>query len=246
MKNRLWILVLWTLILTGGMVACSLLPTSLRRQARLTSTPTRTLKPTFTPTVTPSPTPLPSDTPIPTPTPTKTPFPTHTLPPTDTPTLTPMPTDTPLPSATLPPTPRPTRRPTATPTPKPTKIPPPPFTGSIVRGYTHCGGYAGVTGLVKHTNGSPYPGVAVGVWSDVWQGRVAVSEANGKFELSLTDVPVGKFKVAVVKLETCSLRNGLPTATDCQRLSNVLEIVTTAHCTGTGANQVTEIHFVGP
>jgi hypothetical protein len=104
-----------------------------------------------------------------------------------------------------------------------------------------------VTGLVKHSSGDPYAGVAVGVWSDTWEGRVSVSEANGKYELPLTGIPPGMFKVAVVRLETCSQQDGRPTAKNCQIISNAVDnVLTTAHCQGDGANQVTEIDFAGP
>ena len=104
-----------------------------------------------------------------------------------------------------------------------------------------------MTGFVWHANGAPYPGVAVGVWSDAWTGRVSVTEADGKFELTLSDLPRGTFKVAAVKLETCGLRDGQPTASDCQVISNVVgNVVTTQHCEGAGANQVTEVEFRGP
>jgi hypothetical protein len=250
MNRRLIILV--ALVLSGVLAACSLGQLAPQREASITSTPTRTPKPTFTPTatatrtLTPSPTPRPTDTPTATPIPTDTPLPTATPPPSLTPTetLTPLPTNTP--TATRVPTRRPTARPTRTPVPKPTNTPRPPFTGKIVRGDINCGA-RGVTGTVKHADGSPYPGVAIGVWSDVWQGRVAVSEPSGKFELSLSDVPPGTFKVAAVKLETCKLRDGLPTAIDCQRISNVIDnVVTTEECTGAGANQITTIDFSGP
>jgi hypothetical protein len=101
--------------------------------------------------------------------------------------------------------------------------------------------------MVKHANGSPYPGVAIGVWSDTWQGRVAISEPSGKFELPLGDLPPDTFMVAAVKLQTCKLRDGLPTAIDCQRISNIVDnVVTTEKCTGPGANQITTIEFSGP
>jgi hypothetical protein len=250
MNKRL--IILFTIILVWTVAACSLSQLGAQRQAAITATPTRTAKPTFTataepsPTLTPSPTPRPTNTPTSTPIPSNTPLPTATLPPS----LTPTDTLTPLPTNTATNTPRPTSRPrprpTNTPTPRPTNTPPLPFTGKIVRGYTNCGDRS-VTGQVKHANGSPYPGVAVGVWSDVWQGRVAVSEPSGKFELTLNDVPPGTFRVAAVKLQTCSLRDGLPTAVDCQRISNVIaNVVTTEKCEGVGANQVTVIDFVGP
>jgi hypothetical protein len=240
------------ILLILSLVACSLTQLRTEQQASVTSTPTRTPKPTFTPTdtatttLTPSPSPRPSDTPTRTPVPTNTPLPTDTPPPSLTPTITDTPRPTNTPTATRRPTPRPTRRPTRVPTPAPTKPPPPPFTGTIVRGDTNCGGYRGVTGFVTHANGAPYPGVAVGVWSDAWQGRVSVSEDSGKYELSLSDVPVGTFRVAVVRLETCGQRDGLPTAVDCQRISDVIRVATTDNCTGAGANQVTLVDFKGP
>ena len=260
MRKRLIVLIVVVVVWAGVVFALShILP---EKQARVTALPlldTRTPQPTFTatdtatPTLVPSATPTPTNTPTPTPVPTNTPIPTNTPLPSDTPspTLTPTITDTPLPTntptATVKPTTRPTRPPTKTPVPKPTNTPPPPFTGKIVRGYTNCGGYRGITGLVKHANGAPYGGVAVGVWSNDWDGRVSVSEASGKFELSLSDLPPGTFNVAAVKLETCTLRDGLPTARDCQRVSNAVTNVTTSeNCTGAGANQVTEIEFVGP
>jgi hypothetical protein len=100
---------------------------------------------------------------------------------------------------------------------------------------------------VKHPNGDPYANVAVGVWSDAWEGRVSTAEASGKYELPLTDIPPGMFRVAVVRLETCSQQDGRLTAKNCQIISNVVtNVMTTAHCQGDGANQVTEIEFVGP
>jgi hypothetical protein len=250
MNKRL--IILFVMILIWALAACSLSQFGPRQEARITATPTRTSKPTFTATATPTRTLTPSSTPRPTATSTPTPIPTDTPPPTATPppSLTPTETLTPLPTSTPTITPVPTRRPTArptnTPVPKPTNTPPPPFTGKIVRGYTNCGA-RGITGQVKHANGSPYPGVAIGVWTDVWQGRVAVSEPSGKFELALGDVPPGTFKVAAVKLQSCTLRDGLPTAVDCQRISNVIDnVVTTEKCEGAGANQITEIEFVGP
>lgn len=101
-----------------------------------------------------------------------------------------------------------------------------------------------MTGQVLHANGAPYPGVAVGVWSDAWDGRVSISELNGKYEVPLSDLPPGHYKVAVVKLETCTMRGDDPTARDCQRLSNVITGVTvTEDC---NVNRVTEIEFRGP
>jgi hypothetical protein len=163
-----------------------------------------------------------------------------------TPTATRTPTGASIPTAIV--TPKPTNtpkaKPTSTPVRKPTNTPPPPFSGTIVRNYPHCGGYAGVTGHVFHGNGAPYAGAAVGVWSDTWQGRVGVSEADGKYDVPLTDVPPGHFRVAVVKLDTCVLLDGQPTAVNCKRLSNVISDVTvTEDCT---VNRVTEIDFRGP
>jgi hypothetical protein len=134
-----------------------------------------------------------------------------------------------------------------TPQAKPTNTPAPPFTGQILQGYTHCGGYAGVTGHVKHADGAPFPGIAVGVWSDAWQGRVSVTEASGKYEVPLSGLPAGAYKAAIVKIETCSQQDGRFTAINCQRLSNIVgNLVTTENCEGDGANQVTEVEFVGP
>jgi hypothetical protein len=233
-------------------LACSISQLRPERQASVTATPSRTPKPTFTATatathtLTPSPTPTPSNTPTNTPIATNTPLPTDTPPPTLTPTntATPLPTNTPRPTTR--PTSRPTRGPTAVPTPGPTKPPPLPFSGTIVRGDTHCGGYRGVTGFVKHANGSVYPGVSIGVWSDAWSGQATTSEASGKYEVPLANVPPGKFKVAVVRLETCNQQDGRPTAADCQRLSNVIEVTITENCTGAGANQVSTVDFTGP
>jgi hypothetical protein len=104
-----------------------------------------------------------------------------------------------------------------------------------------------VTGLVKRANGAPYSGVAVGVWSDAWVGHVSVSEPNGKYELPLSGLPPGTFRVAVVKQDTCSQQDGRTTASNCVVLSNIIEnVTTTENCEGDGANQVTEIDFVGP
>jgi hypothetical protein len=115
-----------------------------------------------------------------------------------------------------------------------------------MRGYTNCD-YAGVTGLVKHADGSPLPGVAVGVWSDTWEGKVSVSEASGKYDVGLAGIPPGMFKAAVVKLDSCSQQDGRVTAKDCKFLSNLVSgIVITEQCQGEGANQVTEVDFVGP
>jgi hypothetical protein len=81
----------------------------------------------------------------------------------------------------------------------------------------------------------------------VWEGRVSPSDPDGKYDIPLGDIPAGAFKVAVVKLETCSLQDGRTTANNCQTISNVIDgVVTTEQCEGPGANQVTEIEFVGP
>ncbi len=247
MKRRLIVLIVT--ILAGGTLACSITDLIPQREASITATPTRTPKPTFTATATPTHTLTPSATPTPTHTPTATPIPTDTPVPSDTPTLTPIPTDTetPAPSATPTATRRPTPRPpTRTPVPKPTNTPTPPFTGKIVRGYARCDGYAGITGHVRHGNGSPYPGVAIGVWSDTWVGEVTTSEVDGKYELNLTALPAGRFKVAVVRMETCSQQEGRTTAVSCQRLSAPVEVTKTDNCSGAGANQVSELDFTGP
>ena len=90
------------------------------------------------------------------------------------------------------------------------------------------------------------PGVAVGVWSVSWDGRVSVSEESGKVDVALNDLSPGTFQVAVVRLDTCSVQGGLPTARHCQVLSNVVDVTVTEHCQGEGANQVTEIWIEGP
>ncbi len=244
MKTRL--IILAAMVLIWAIAACSLSEFIPQQQARITSTPTRTPRPTFTATATPTRTLTPSPTPTVTDTPTSTPIPTDTPLPTDTSTTTPTPMPTATGTATTPPTPRPTKRPTVAPTPKPTRTPPPPFTGKVVRGFANCS-WAGVEGLVKHADGSPYPDVAVGVWTDIWEGRVVLSEPSGKFSLTLADVPPGTFKVAAVRLETCGQRDGLPTASKCTIISNLLSnVVVTAKCAGTGANQVTVLEFTGP
>jgi len=116
-----------------------------------------------------------------------------------------------------------------------------------VTGYTHCGGYAGVRGFVKHANGAPFPGIAVGVWSDAWEGRVSVSEPDGKYDVPLSGLPAGTFKAAVVRPETCGQQDGRTTANNCQVMSNLVgNLRVTEHCEGDGANQVTEVEFVGP
>jgi hypothetical protein len=117
----------------------------------------------------------------------------------------------------------------------------------MLQGYTNCSGLKEVRGFVWHSKGEPYAGAAIGVWSDAWAGNVSLSEANGKFDVSLTALPAGSFKVAVVKLETCSQQDGRPTASNCQILSNIIDnVITTDNCEGDGANQVTEVEFTGP
>ena len=229
------------------------------RVVRITPTPTRTPKATFTATaiptqtLTPSPTPVPPDTPTASPVPSSTPLPTATptTAPTVTDTATPLPSQTATASSTSTASPAPTARPTSppvdTPLPKPTNTPAPPFKGQIVQGFTHCGGYAGVTGFVKHPDGAGFPGIAVGVWSDAWQGNVSVSEASGKYDVDLSGLPAGTYRAAVVRIETCSQQEGRFTAINCQQLSNVVDnLRTTEHCEGDGANQVTKVDFVGP
>jgi hypothetical protein len=251
MQKRLAIIVT-IILLTWVSLACSLSQLRPERQAGPSLTPTRTPKPTFTATstatqtLTPSPTPTPSSTPTPTPIATNTPLPTDTPTPTLSPTITPTPLPTNIPTATVRPTPRPTARPTTRPTPRPTNTPAPPFTGRIVGGSARCDGYTAVTGFVKHTNGSPFPGIAVGVWSDSWQGRVSTSEPDGKYDISLGGVQPGTFNVAVVRLETCGQREGLPTAADCAVRSNILRVDTTVQCSGAGASQVPMVDFTGP
>jgi hypothetical protein len=72
------------------------------------------------------------------------------------------------------------------------------------------------------------------------------SEADGKYDIELGGVPPGKFYVAVVRLETCGQQDGRPTASSCQRRSNVVEVYTTEHCEGADAVQVPEVDFTGP
>jgi hypothetical protein len=103
-----------------------------------------------------------------------------------------------------------------------------------------------VWGFVTHGNGDPFPGVAVGVWSDAWQGQTTTSEASGKYELNLSNLPPGKFYVAIVRLETCGMRDGQPTAVDCQRRSLPIDFAITDICAGSGANKVTQVNFTGP
>jgi hypothetical protein len=115
---------------------------------------------------------------------------------------------------------------------------------TIVKGYPNCAsGYAAVTGFVKHASGSPYPGVAVGVWSSTWVGALGISEANGKFDVLLSGKPFGEYQVAVVKQDTCAQQDGVTTAIQCQRLSNVVKVSVTENC---NLNRVTELLVTGP
>lgn len=100
-----------------------------------------------------------------------------------------------------------------------------------------------MTGHVKHANGSGYPGVAIAVWSPTWAGRVAVSKADGLYDLALTDVPYGEYQVAAVRYETCTQRNGVVTALNCEQISNVVKVTVTEHCE---VNRVSEVDFTGP
>lgn len=234
-------LILLIAIVLGWLgLACSasnLLPL---RQAAITSTATRTPKPTFTAPPTATNTLAPSLTPSPSSTPTNTPLPTDTPPPSLTPTETLTPSPTIPPTATRrPPTPRPTN----TPVPVPTQTSAPPFSVKIVRGIARCDGFAAVTGTAQHFNKAPYPGVAVGVWSSTWAGAVGISKADGKFDILLSNMPFGEYQVAVVKLETCGEQNGLPTAIDCQLLSNTVKVSVTENC---NVNRVTELAVYGP
>ena len=97
-----------------------------------------------------------------------------------------------------------------------------------------------------HANGAAFPGIAVGVWSDTWVGSVAQSEASGKYEVSLTGLPDGNYKVAVVKWETCTEQEGRRTAHKCQLRSEVLTIFNNQDCNAANASQVTQIDFIGP
>jgi hypothetical protein len=98
-----------------------------------------------------------------------------------------------------------------------------------------------------HANGDPHPNVYVGVWADAWEGLVSgPSKADGKYDVNLGGIPPGKFKVAVVRLESCTQREGYSTAVYCERLSNVVEVTTTANCTGDNAVQAPQVNFTGP
>lgn len=128
----------------------------------------------------------------------------------------------------------------------PTSTPVLPFTGSVLGSTPNCG-TMGVWGYVKIENGSPYPGVIIGVWTDAWDGRVsAPSEADGKYTVLLTDLPAGTFRVAVVDVGTCSLHDGVPTARGCDRLSEPVEVTLdyTYECENEGTVQWSEVHFI--
>ncbi len=252
MRARL--LILGAIVLLWAVTAFLLLRFKPQQTALVTAAPTRTPKPTYTatatgtPTLPPSPTPTPSNTPLPTQPPTDTPQPTAT--PTPSPTFSPTATNTPAPTAVPTNTPRPapraTRRPANTPVPRPTNTPAPPFSGSVVRRDARCDGYRGVEGYVRHGNGSGYAGVAVGIWSDAWWGIVTLSELDGKYAFNLMNLPPGKFKIAVVRYETCAAQGELRTANDCQRQSGIVEITLTENCTGDNATQVVWVDFTGP
>jgi hypothetical protein len=222
-----------------------------QREADPIAAATRTPKPTFTATAkatstdTASPTARPTQTPTSTPTATDTPEPTDTPAPTSTPmnTATPLPTSTPTTAPTS--TPRPTSLPTEIPTPAPTCTPALPFTGSAVGGSPNCG-TMGIWGYVNTSGGNPYPDVTVGVWSDAWEGRVsAPSEADGKYTVLLSDVPPGVYGVAVVDAGTCSTRDGMLTAKECNRLSEPIEVTLYEiyECESEGTVQWSEVLF---
>ncbi len=240
-------LILMIAVALGWLVlACSASDLVPQRGASITATPSRTPKPTFTATATATPTLMPSLTPTPSNTPTNTPPPTDTPLPSDTPTVTLTPTVTSTPPPTVPPTATrrpPAPRPTNTRVPVPTNTPAPAFRVAIVTGRPDCTGFAAVTGTVKHSNGSPYPGVAVGVWSPTWVGAVGISKADGKFDVLLSGLPFGEYEVAVVKPDTCAQQDGVTTAIECQRLSNITEVSVTENCR---LNRVTELSVTGP
>lgn len=100
-----------------------------------------------------------------------------------------------------------------------------------------------MTGHVRHANGLPFPGVSIAVWSPTWVGIVGQSQADGKYDLPLTNVPPGHYFVAAVKLETCAQQDSQYTTVGCRLLSNVLEVTKTEDCK---VNRVTEIDFTGP
>ena len=58
-----------------------------------------------------------------------------------------------------------------------------------------------------------------------------MSKADGKYDVLLSSVPFGEYQVAVVKFETCAQQSGLPTAIECQRLSNVVKVTGSEECT---------------
>lgn len=256
MKNRILIVVMAFLAI-AGLLACS--TGSLISRTQPTATPTKTPKPTFTATLTPTNTPIPTDTPTPTSTATPTPEATNTpIILTATPTETPLPTDTPLPTEPPTNTPRPTARPTNRPAPQPTatKKPQPtsppaprwPFTGAIAGGWPNCGA-TGVKGTIKTGSGAAVPGVTVAVWTDGWEGTVSnASNTAGQWDVSHWPhgPKAGTWYVQVVKAETCNRTadgNGY-TAMGCDKLSNMITVVTTAHCEGAGAVQWPVVDFI--
>jgi len=104
----------------------------------------------------------------------------------------------------------------------------------------------GVWGYVKTNSGAPYPEVSICVWSDAWEGRVSgPSEADGKYTVLLSDVPPGVYRVAVVDADTCSTRDGLLTAKDCNRLSEPVEVTLydIYDCENEGTVQWSEVLF---
>jgi hypothetical protein len=174
MKSRTLFLSILVLLLALLLVSCSIGGGSV---SRVTSTPTKTLRPLFTSTFTPTATPLPTDTPVPTPTaqpsdtplpPTETPLPPTEVLPTNTavvPTAVPA-TDTPAPSTNTP-TPRPTNTSApATPTQKP-PTPRPQVDFKIKEIYAFTDGSRGPTGLhnvyftVTDSGGAPIDGVII-------------------------------------------------------------------------------------
>jgi hypothetical protein len=250
MKKRVVVVVV-ALAVIAGMLACS--AGGLLSSTQPTATPTKTPKPTFTVTLTPTETPVPTDTPPPTNTPTpvtptNTPVVyTATFTPSPTPTLTLEPTATSAPPTN---TPRPKPRATSTPTrkPQPTNTPKPayPFTGTITGGTVNCG-TTGIKGKIKTTSGANYAGVTVAVWTDGWEGAVSnASDHGGNWDMFIRSGPVpGTWYVAVVKADTCQLKpgGGGYTANGCERQSNIVTVVTTAHCEGEGAVQWPEVQF---
>ena len=208
-----------------------------------TATPTRTARPSSTPTAKdmPTPTATQTNTPPPTATPTQTPTNTATLEPTSMPTA--------EPTATRKPTPLPTTAPPGpTDTPAPTNTPAPPFSGTVVDRTKNCG-TKGVWGYVEHENGTPYPGIRVGVWSDGWAGRLSTpAEADGKYTLVLNDLPAGEFKVVVVEPDTCSTEGGELAAAHCDHLSEPITVALNEvwECETEGTVQWVEVLYTGP